>query len=114
MVAQQTIQPDDVVELRLRLPYETAKAVTTCCARLAVLPSQFVHLCIWEALASMAEDIEPDDGYAVEQDFADSHIVLGVAAGEVRLAPGTTCRVAMMVLQDVREIEFVGETVEVR
>ena len=113
MVSQQTIQPDDAVELRLRLPCETAEAVTSCCARLAVLPSQFIHLCIWEALHSLAEGIGPDDDFAVEQDCINSQIVLGVA-GEVRLAPGTTCRVAMMFLEDAQEIEFMGETVEVQ
>ena len=89
----QTHNPSEPVELRLRLPYETAEAVTSCCARLSVRPSQFINLCVWEALHSMAE-IEPvPDVFDFEPEFGCGRLVLAVT-GNVGIAAGTTCRVA--------------------
>lgn len=82
MIAQSTPAKNDGVELRLQLPYDTAEAVTSCCARLSVRPSQFIHLCIWEALHSMAESdpaIPADVGAVIDQ-YAEG---LGIDASHI-------------------------------
>ena len=124
------------VSIRVTLPADVASLVRNYAMILDMTPSKLMRFAFWTllndyqggALLKLAgadprvrrlflERLPDGRGgeasFTVEPDFAGRQIALGVS-GEVRIAPGTSCRVALMFLQDVREPEFVGKTVEVR
>ena len=56
--------------MRLRLPRETVEAIAFCSAQLAVLPSKFVNLLLWEGLRHLAEECLDD---VVDEAESDRH-----------------------------------------